>query len=201
MTYDFFNKINNYNRELLEKNLFGVNILEYDETEDMLFVEVAGDRRPFVGKEFMQWVMESRFYYVLNPEVLENSSLVHGYHIKRKLDLIRNIERHYIYHEYYEEDNLHNEVSCNNTVLVIDYLSPFSAFRRYDIELGNLLITYINNQSDKDKTIKKAIKKIEKKMKKYKEVCFLTDKEKEWLEHALSEELDKCQQYMEKENE
>ena len=134
MTYDFFNKINNYNRELLEKNLFGVNILEYDETEDMLFVEVAGDRRPFVGKEFMQWVMESRFYYVLNPEVLENSSLVNGYHIKRKLDLIRNIERHYIYHEYYEEDNLHNEVSCNNTVLVIDYLSPFSAFRRYEIE-------------------------------------------------------------------
>ena len=63
------------------------------------------------------------------------------------------------------------------------------------------MITYINNQSDKDKTIKKAIKKIEKKMKKYKEVCFLTDKEKEWLEHALSEELDKCQQYMEKENE
>ena len=201
MTYDFFIKTNEYNKTLLEKTSFGVTILEYDETEDMLLGEMMGERRPFLGKEFMQLIMERHFYYVLNPEVLEDSSLINGYHIKRKLHLIRNIERHYIFHEYYEEDNFHNEITCNNAVLVIDYLSPFSAFRKYEIELGNLLISYINNQSDKDKTIKKAIKKIEKKLKKYKEVCFLTDKEREWVKHALSEELDKCEKYMEEENE
>lgn len=201
MTYNFFIKANEYNKTLLEKTSFGVTILEYDETIDMLLIEMKEDRLPMIGKEFLQRVMERRFYYILNPEILKNSSLIKGYHIKRKLHLIRNIERHYIYHEYYEEDNFHNEVTCNNAVLIIDYLSPFSAFRRYEIELGNLLITYINNKSDIDKTIRKVIKRTERKMKKYQEVCFLTDKETEWLKHAISEEINKCEKYMEKENE
>ena len=186
MDYKYFKKINEVAKE---KNAIKTEIIEYDVVDDSLLVEQHGDRIQYLGKEFIERLMQRCCYYVNNPEMLKDTEVIKGYHIRRRLQLQRIVERNYLYNEYYEDWNFENELIENNLYLIIDNLEPCTTLGRYKLKLGNILNCFVSHNQNEDETIKELVQKAEKKMYRYNDCCLLTKNEKKWLKYALHKEL------------
>lgn len=186
MKYKHFKKVNKIAKE---KSAIKTKIIEYNVVNDSLLVEQQGDKIQYLGKEFIERLMTKCVFYVSNPKELKDSELISGYHIKRRLQLQRIVERNYLYNEFYEAENYENQLTQNNLYLIIDYLCFCSTLSRYKIKLGNFMFIFLDNCADDDKIIKSIFKMVNKKLYKYNEINCLTKSEKEWLKYALMDEI------------
>lgn len=194
MDYKFFKKIN---KAAKEKGATPVEVKDFDRTDNSLVVEINEENCVnLLGIEFMDMLMIQSRYYVINPNILRESELLTGYEIKRRLQLHCSLEHDYYYHEFYECENYENNMVATNTTLIIDYLCPDTAARRYELRLGNL-VDYFYESQNEDKTVKAFVKRAEKLLYIHDDICCFSKKEKKWLRYALYKELVKIRKRIE----
>ena len=186
MDYKFFKKVNKIAKE---KGATPVEVKDYDLVDGSLIATIDRKRDTnFLGREFMDMLMVQNMYYVTNPKLIKTSELIAEYEIKRRLQLHCSLEHDYYYHEFYERENYECNQTESNTTLIIDYLCPNTAARRYELPLGNL-VDYFYESMDEEKTVKYFVKKAEYLLYQYKDICCFTKNEKKWLNYALCKEL------------
>lgn len=193
MKFDFFYHVNNLNGKDGVYYWNRVRVTELNETKGTItFRKINGtetDDEEFTmnGNVFMEQLMKHHMFYVINPEVLNNSSFVNYYIVDRTLNLRRQEEENHVYAEKYAANNTERIFKYK---LVIDYREPTTTRHKYVFNLGDFLGHYIDHDNDIGKTFAYIMKKITKKIKTVPELCCLTPKEQMWIEKTVGKELD-----------